>query len=75
MKRTLNMVVNYIFKNTYFIRVEATVNPNNVNSYRLLESCSFLREGLLRSYSYSERTGEIENRLMYSKVKGVKNNV
>ena len=35
------MVVNYIFKNTYFIRVEATVNPNNVNSYRLLESCSF----------------------------------
>lgn len=59
MKKPLNKLVSYVFENTNFIRIEATVNPNNSNSYKLLESCGFLREGMLRMYSYNERTGTI----------------
>lgn len=48
MYEALNLVVDYAFNEIKFHRIEAGVMPSNHASYRLLERCGFVREGLLR---------------------------
>ena len=59
-------LMNTLFQHTNLMRIEATVNPENIPSQRLLERIGFEKEGLLRNYSYNERTKCVEDRWMYS---------
>jgi ribosomal-protein-alanine N-acetyltransferase len=47
-------VVVYGFREMKLNRIEATVDPENVRSVRLLETCGFIREGLLRRRYHSK---------------------
>lgn len=48
MFEALNLVINYAFNELKLHRLEAGVMPSNQASYKLLERCGFVREGLLR---------------------------
>jgi len=59
-------LINELFRQTNLMRIEATVNPENIPSQKLLERLGFQKEGLLRHYSYNERTMKAEDRYIYS---------
>lgn len=62
----ISSLLTHAFSSLKLNRMEAKVDPENVNSIRLLEKLNFTFEGKLRQY---ERTGETFNDLnMYSKL-------
>lgn len=48
MYEALNLIIQYSFNDLKLHRLEAGVMPSNHTSYKLLERCGFVREGLLR---------------------------
>lgn len=48
MFEALNLIIQYAFNDLKLHRLEAGVMPSNQASYKLLERCGFVREGLLR---------------------------
>jgi len=60
----------YLFANTYFERVEASTEIDNVGEQRALEKAGFTREGVLRKACF--RDGEWRDMVMFSKVRGEK---
>lgn len=62
-------LINEIYKNTNLVRIEASVNPKNIASIKLLEKMKFTKEGLLRRYSFNPRTEKIEDRIIFSVIK------
>lgn len=48
MSEALNLLIKYSFDDLKLHRLEAGVMPNNVSSWKVLERCGFVREGLLR---------------------------
>jgi len=60
----------YLFANTYFERVEASTEVDNVGEQRALEKAGFTREGVLRKACF--RDGEWRDMVMFSKVRGEK---
>lgn len=63
--RALKLSINQVIKDyPEVVRLEALVSVENKASQRVLEKCGFLKEGLLRKYSYVK--GELKDLLMYS---------
>jgi len=52
MTEALQTLVDYGFEHMKLNRIEATSDPGNLRSIRLMERCGFRREGLLRQRSY-----------------------
>ena len=50
MSESLEMIMDFIFRETDINRIEAYVEPMNTASLKLLESLGFTKEGLLRQY-------------------------
>jgi len=48
MSEALSLLIKYSFDDLKLHRLEAGVMPNNVSSWKVLERCGFIREGLLR---------------------------
>lgn len=48
MREALNLLIKYSFEELKLHRLEAGVMPSNVSSWKVLEHCGFIREGLLR---------------------------
>lgn len=48
MFEALNLLIDYAFNELNLHRLEAGVMPSNIASYKVLEKCGFMREGLLR---------------------------
>lgn len=65
----IHELITSIFRSTGLVRIEASVNPENLLSAQLLTKLGFTREGLLRRYSFNERTNEIEDRLIFSMIR------
>lgn len=61
-------VVDFGFRKMNLNRIEALVEPDNKASIKLLETCNFTQEGLLRQY---ERTADkFDDLYMYSLLRG-----
>jgi ribosomal-protein-alanine N-acetyltransferase len=58
----------WLFEATNIERVQATVEPSNVASQRVLEKAGFQREGLLRGYA--SWGGERRDVFLYGKLEG-----
>jgi len=63
----LEIVCQYGFEHMKLERIQALVEPPNLQSQRLLEKNFFIQEGLLRSYEYS--CGKMDDLYMYSLLK------
>jgi ribosomal-protein-alanine N-acetyltransferase len=63
MNEALNALLSYAFNNLQLHRLEADVDPRNVNSIRTLEHLGFRREGYLRERW--QVNGEIQDALFY----------
>lgn len=68
MSKALRAVVEYVFREKEFNRIEAYAMPNNVGSYRVLEKCGFIFEGNLRGHRYHR--GEYVDIGIYSILRG-----
>lgn len=62
------MFTTWLFEATNIERVQATVEPPNVASQRVLEKAGFRREGLLRGYA--SWGGERRDVFLYGKLEG-----
>ncbi|SOC15489.1 ribosomal-protein-alanine N-acetyltransferase [Ureibacillus xyleni] len=60
-------IINYGFEQMNFQRIEALIEPPNLPSQKLVEKLGFIREGLLRSYEYTN--GKFDDLYMYSLLK------
>jgi len=58
----IQIIVDYLFLSKRIMRVQATVDLENVHSWKALEKTGFKREGILRKYS----RGRWRNDCMYS---------
>jgi len=56
MTEALQALIDYGFKQMNLNRIEATSDPRNSRSIRLMERCGFRREGLLRQKFYYKAT-------------------
>ena len=66
--RAATLLVRWALTDAEYVRVQATVEPWNVASIRVLERAGLRREGLLRSYViYGDRVGDA---YMYAAVRG-----
>ena len=66
--RAATLLVRWALTDGEYVRVQATVEPWNVASIRVLERAGLRREGLLRSYViYGDRVGDA---YMYAAVRG-----
>ncbi len=66
MKEALEAVVQYGFRQMNLHSIEANINPANVPSAALLESCKFKKEGYFReSYYYN---GNFSDAAIYSRI-------
>ena len=63
MQEALKAVINYVFTDLNFHRIEADVDPRNAASIRTLERLGFQREGYLRERW--QVNGEIQDALFY----------
>ncbi|MFT6077431.1 MAG: ribosomal-protein-alanine N-acetyltransferase [Rickettsiales bacterium] len=52
MSKSLKAVTDYAFKTRKFNRIEAIAMPDNVGSYKVLEKCGFIFEGVLRQHRF-----------------------
>ena len=68
MKEALKEVINYAFNDTAIHSIEANIDPENIASGRLLESCGFIVEGYFKENYYSK--GEFKDSKIYSLIKG-----
>jgi RimJ/RimL family protein N-acetyltransferase len=62
------LLTGWLFEATNIARAQATVEPANVASQRVLEKAGFQREGLLRGYASSGR--ERRDVFLYGKLEG-----
>jgi [ribosomal protein S5]-alanine N-acetyltransferase len=66
--RAVTLLVRWALTDAEYVRVQATVEPWNVASIRVLEKSGLQREGLLRSHViYGDRVGDA---YMYAAVRG-----
>jgi RimJ/RimL family protein N-acetyltransferase len=66
--RAATLLVRWALTEADYVRVQATVEPRNIASIRVLEKAGLQREGLLRSYVvYGERIGDA---YLYAAVRG-----
>lgn len=63
MQETLRAVLNYAFNSLELHRIEADVDPRNINSIRTVEKLGFQREGYLRERW--QVNGEIQDALFF----------
>ena len=61
------LVAAYLFEHTYYERVEASTEADNVAEQRALEKAGFTREGVLRRACF--RGGAWRDMVMYSKLR------
>lgn len=62
----LKTLINYIFDNLHFVRLEAHTFCENIASQKVLEKNGFIKEGLLRCYI--EKNGAFKDVYSYSKL-------
>ena len=63
----LQVVSRYGFMHMNIQRIEALIEPANIDSQKLFERQGFIKEGLLRSYEYT--CGKYDDLYMYSLLK------
>jgi len=68
MKEALKEVIKYAFNDTAIHSIEANIDPENIASGRLLESCGFIVEGYFKENYYSK--GVFKDSKIYSLIKG-----
>lgn len=59
-------IIDFGFKNLSLKRIEATVDPRNIASIKVLRKCGMKFEGLLKSYSFSKEKKEFCDRKIYA---------
>ncbi len=52
MNEALKLVINYAFDSMQLHRLEANIQPDNINSLRLVHRVGFIKEGFSRKYLY-----------------------
>lgn len=62
------LLADYLFANSYFERVEASTEADNVGEQRALERAGFTREGVLRRACF--RDGRWRDMVLFSKLRG-----
>lgn len=67
MKEALEAVINYGFESLKFNCIEAIVNPENISSVRVMEKANFVKEGLLRDFTFHNE--KYSDALIFSKLK------
>ncbi|UYP47168.1 hypothetical protein NEF87_003453 [Candidatus Lokiarchaeum ossiferum] len=67
MNEALTVMLEYIFLVLNVNRVEATVNPTNIQSIKLLKKCRFVQEGILRQKYYYQ--GIFHDEIIFSLLK------
>ncbi|MGD6842823.1 GNAT family N-acetyltransferase [Bacillus infantis] len=60
----IEAIIRYGFENLNLMRIQALIEPANLQSQRLFGKCGFIREGLLRNYEYT--CGKFDDLLMFS---------
>ncbi|MGD6854866.1 GNAT family N-acetyltransferase [Bacillus infantis] len=60
----ITAIIQYGFEDLNLMRIQALIEPANLQSQRLFGKCGFIREGLLRNYEYS--CGKFDDLLMFS---------
>ncbi|MEN8701568.1 GNAT family N-acetyltransferase [Bacillus infantis] len=60
----IEAIIRYGFDNLNLMRIQALIEPANLQSQRLFGKCGFIREGLLRNYEYT--CGKFDDLLMFS---------
>lgn len=63
----LETIIKYGFNHYHLERIEALIEPTNIQSHRLVSKLGFTKEGLLRSYEYT--LGKFDDLYMYSIIK------
>jgi len=63
-------LADYLFANSYYARVEAGTEADNIGEQKALEKAGFTREGVLRSACW--RDGEWRDMVVFSKLRGEK---
>ena len=66
MKEALNAVVEYAFTKTNMHTIEANINPDNIASGALLESCGFIKEAYHKENYYYD--GVFYDSVIYSRL-------
>ncbi len=64
MSEALNLLIDYAFDCLQLHRLEANIQPNNINSLRLVEQCGFVREGYSKKYLRIE--GQWQDHVRYA---------
>jgi ribosomal-protein-alanine N-acetyltransferase len=64
MSEALQALIRFAFKEMELNRVEASTDPQNLRSLRLIERCAFRKEGVLRKKSYYK--GAFHDDVIYS---------
>ena len=67
MKEALNAVIEYAFTKTDLHSIEANINPDNIASGTLLESCGFIKEAYHKENYYYN--GVFYDSVIYSRLK------
>jgi [ribosomal protein S5]-alanine N-acetyltransferase len=60
----ISAVIRFGFERLNLMRIQALIEPANIQSQRLFGKCGFIREGLLRNYEYT--CGKFDDLLMFS---------
>ena len=66
--RAVAMIMDYIFANLQFIRIQAVVFAENENSIRVLEKNNFTLEAVLRQHL--TKNGRTQDAMLYAKLRG-----
>jgi ribosomal-protein-alanine N-acetyltransferase len=66
MKEALNAAIDYAFTKTNMHSIEANINPDNIASAALLESCGFIKEAYHKENYYYD--GIFYDSVIYSKL-------
>jgi ribosomal-protein-alanine N-acetyltransferase len=66
MTEALAAAVDFGFHRIGLSRIQATAHPDNAASRRVLTKVGFAEEGILRRWSFNERTAAWEDRVMHS---------
>ena len=66
MKEALNAVIKYAFEKMKLHSIEANINPDNIPSAALLESCGFIKEAFHKENYYFD--GVFYDSIIYSRL-------
>lgn len=69
MSEVMDTIVNYVFNELKFNRIEVSIHPDNIASIKLCERLCFEKEGLLRESIYNNNEDIFEDRLIYGVTK------